>query len=64
MGIFGVAGVRTVSRSLKPVSSVTESMIEAFASIAGWQQLEKLWELIVLVCKFFWELLRLLSGGG
>jgi hypothetical protein len=39
-------------------------MIEAFARIAGWQQLEKLWELIVLVCKFFWELLRLLGGGG
>jgi len=63
VGIFGVADARSVLRCLKPVPSVTESMVE-FASIAGWQQLEKLWELIVLVCKFFWELLRLLGGGG
>jgi hypothetical protein len=38
-------------------------MFETFACIAGWEQLERLWELIVLVCKFFWELLRLLGGG-
>ena len=31
---------------------------------AGWQQLLQLWELIVMVVRFLWELLRLLSGAG
>lgn len=41
-------------------------MFEALFSIAGWQQLEQLeqlWALIVLVCKFLWGLLLLLGGG-
>jgi hypothetical protein len=29
----------------------------------GWQQLVQLWRLIVLVCEFLWQLLRLLGGG-
>jgi hypothetical protein len=39
-------------------------MIEAFAFLAGWQQLYQLWELIVLAFKFLWDVLRLLGGGG
>src|ERR1700727_1900779 len=39
-------------------------MIEAFACVAGWQQLYQLWELIVMACKFLWDLLRLLGGGA
>ena len=31
--------------------------------VSGWDQLVRLWELIVLVCKFLWNLLRLLGGG-
>jgi len=31
--------------------------------VSGWEQLVRLWELIVLVCKFLWNLLRLLGGG-
>jgi hypothetical protein len=31
--------------------------------VSGWQQLVRLWELIVLVCKFLWHLLLLLGGG-
>jgi len=31
---------------------------------AGWQQLLRLWELIVMVVRFLWALLRLLSGAG
>jgi hypothetical protein len=31
--------------------------------VSGWQQLIRLWELIVMVCKFLWSLLRLLGGG-
>jgi len=38
-------------------------MIEAFACLAGWQQLYQLWALLVLACKFLWEVLRLLGGG-
>ncbi|HEY1611672.1 MAG TPA: hypothetical protein VGG24_20590 [Paraburkholderia sp.] len=30
----------------------------------GWQQLLNLWELIVMVVRFLWELLKLLSGAG
>jgi hypothetical protein len=41
-----------------------QNMIQAFACAAGWQQLYQLWELIVLACKFLWDLLRLLGGGG
>ncbi|WP_429258935.1 hypothetical protein [Paraburkholderia sp. GAS334] len=39
------------------------TMIEVLFSVAGWQQLVQLWELIVLVCKFLWGLLLLLGGG-
>ena len=39
-------------------------MIEAFGYVAGWQQLYQLWELIVMACKFLWNLLLLLGGGG
>jgi len=38
-------------------------MIESFARVSGWEQLLYLWELIVMVCKFLWGLLRLLGGG-
>lgn len=38
-------------------------MIESFALVSGWDQLVYLWELIVLICKFLWNLLRLLGGG-
>lgn len=30
---------------------------------AGWDQLVRLWELIVLVVRFLWGLLRFLGGG-
>ncbi|WP_258002167.1 hypothetical protein [Burkholderia sp. WAC0059] len=33
-------------------------------SVFGWQQLLQLWELIVMVCRFLWDLLRLAGGGG
>ena len=29
----------------------------------GWEQLVRLWELIVLVVRFLWGLLRFLGGG-
>ncbi|WP_146749712.1 hypothetical protein [Paraburkholderia bryophila] len=38
-------------------------MIDAFARVSGWQQLYHLWELIVMLCKFLWGLLRFLGGG-
>ncbi|HZZ10230.1 MAG TPA: hypothetical protein VFE79_06025 [Paraburkholderia sp.] len=38
-------------------------MIEAFARVSGWEQLYHVWELIVMLCKFLWGLLRLLGGG-
>ncbi|MGF6772095.1 hypothetical protein P3T18_004583 [Paraburkholderia sp. GAS199] len=39
------------------------SMIDSFARVSGWQQLYHLWELVVMLCKFLWGLLRLLGGG-
>jgi len=30
---------------------------------ALWQQCVQLWELIVMVCRFLWGLLRVLGGG-
>ena len=39
------------------------TMIDSFARVSGWQQLYHLWELIVMLCKFLWGLLRLLGGG-
>ncbi|TDV20971.1 hypothetical protein C7408_101490 [Paraburkholderia caballeronis] len=45
-------------------STMIEAMLARGAFSAGWDQLIRLWELIVMVCRFLWELLRLLSGGG
>ncbi|WP_395070623.1 hypothetical protein [Paraburkholderia silvatlantica] len=43
-------------------------MIEAIfggsVPLALWQQLIQLWELIVMVLRFLWELVKLLGGGG
>lgn len=45
-----------------------EAMIETIligsAAGAGWEQLLRLWELIVMVVRFLWALLKLLSGAG
>lgn len=38
-------------------------MIDSFARVSGWQQLYHLWELIVMLCKFLWGLLRFLGGA-
>jgi hypothetical protein len=39
------------------------AMIDSFARVSGWEQLYHLWELLVMVAKFLWGLLRLLGGG-
>ena len=39
-------------------------MIGSLLQVLDWQPLYRLWELIVLIVKFLWELLQLLSGGG
>ena len=44
-------------------STHQRTMIDSFARVSGWQQLYHLWELIVMLCKFLWGLLRLLGGG-
>lgn len=31
--------------------------------VAGWDQLERIWEFLVGFFKFLWALLRLLGGG-
>jgi hypothetical protein len=38
-------------------------MIGAWVLIDGWDQLARLWALIVMVCKFLWALLRLLGSA-
>jgi len=39
-------------------------MFDSLVRVSGWQQLYHLWELIVMLCKFLWSLLRFLGGGG
>jgi hypothetical protein len=43
--------------------AMIETILEN-ATGGGWQQLLHLWELIVMVVRFLWELLKLLSGAG
>jgi hypothetical protein len=38
-------------------------MFEVFARVAGWDQLERVWEFIVGFFKFLWALLRFIGGG-
>ena len=51
------------NRGSLPFPFLPAFMIESFARVSGWEQLYYLWELIVLLCKFLWGLLRLLGGG-
>jgi hypothetical protein len=38
-------------------------MFDVFARVAGWDQLERVWEFIVGFFKFLWALLRFIGGG-
>ncbi len=44
-------------------SLMIERMLDESTTASLWQQLVLLWELIVMVCRFLWGLLRLLGGG-
>ncbi|MFP6559139.1 hypothetical protein WJ542_12585 [Paraburkholderia sp. B3] len=44
-------------------SLMIERMLGEGAVASLWQQLVLLWELILMVCRFLWGLLRLLGGG-
>ena len=50
------------------IEAIFESTIQGISSgsapVAFWQQLIQLWELIVMVLRFLWELVKLLGGGG
>ncbi|WP_154671274.1 hypothetical protein [Paraburkholderia mimosarum] len=50
------------------IEAMFEGAVQAIsggsAPVALWQQLVQLWELIVTVLRFLWELLKLLGGGG
>lgn len=59
-GVAPQVAVPVISRS---PSSHQRIMIDSLARVSGWQQLAHLWELIVMLCKFLWGLLRLLGGG-
>jgi|GEM_PF-1921848 len=54
-------------REARSAARSGNTMIEAIAKegaiVALWQQLIQLWELIVMVCRFLWGLLKLLSGA-
>ncbi|WP_296654764.1 hypothetical protein [Paraburkholderia sp.] len=39
------------------------AMLDADTFGVLWQQLIQLWELIVMICRFLWGLLRLLGGA-
>ena len=39
-------------------------MIASLLQVLDWEPLYRLWELIVIIVKFLWELLQLLGGGG
>ncbi|POR53601.1 hypothetical protein B0G62_103173 [Paraburkholderia eburnea] len=44
-------------------NTMIETIFKEGAISALWQQLFQLWELIVMVCRFLWGLLRLLGGA-
>jgi hypothetical protein len=41
-----------------------EALFGGSTPLAFWQQLIQLWELIVMVVRFLWGLLKLLGGGA
>jgi len=41
-----------------------DTLLTQGALHAGWDQLLRLWELIVMVVRFLWAVLKLLSGAG
>jgi hypothetical protein len=45
------------------IEAMIEARLREVAIGALWQQLIQLWELIVMVCRFLWDLLKLLSGA-
>jgi hypothetical protein len=58
------AGTRCrVSGAARSGEMTIEAILKEGAIGALWQQLIQLWELIVMVCRFLWELLKLLSGA-
>jgi hypothetical protein len=38
-------------------------LFDTLVRVAGWDQLERVWEFLVGFFKFLWTLLRLLGGG-
>ena len=50
------------------IEAMFEGTIQAISGgsvpVALWHQLIQLWDLIVMVLRFLWELLKLLGGGG
>jgi hypothetical protein len=38
-------------------------MLTALLHVAGWDQLERIWEFVAGFFKFLWALLRFLGGG-
>jgi hypothetical protein len=57
------AGFRLPRFYFRQTPTPHASMNEGLFHAGLWHQLVQLWELIVLVCHFVWELLRFLGGG-
>ncbi|MBB2999461.1 hypothetical protein FHX57_001792 [Paraburkholderia tropica] len=60
-------GLRIAMGALRSGNMMIEAIFGegAFVAVgAFWHQLAQLWELIVMVCRFLWDLLKLLSGAG
>lgn len=41
----------------------TDVIFDVIMRVAGWDQLERIWDFVVGFFKFLWALLRLLGGG-
>lgn len=50
-------------RSARTGNTMIVAMLDADTFGVLWQQLIQLWELIVMICRFLWGLLRLLGGA-
>lgn len=44
-------------------SRTDDVMFDLIVRVAGWDQLERVWEFVVGFFKFLWALLRFLGGG-
>ncbi|HEV3429992.1 MAG TPA: hypothetical protein VG320_19105 [Paraburkholderia sp.] len=61
--MIGVNAALARQAEVRCGNTMIETIFKEGAISALWQQLFQLWELIVMVCRFLWDLLKLLGGA-